>query len=93
MIKVLIENTAEAIQASKKIFVDTFVKHEGLAKNMHDFVDAQTEYTKKAIEVGFTTASNMHKTVTDKSFYTEIAKSMQDSAKTIFNTQQKKEKK
>jgi hypothetical protein len=93
MIKVLIENTAEAIQASKKIFVDTFVKHEGLAKNMHDFVDAQTEYTKKAIEVGFTTASNMHKTVTDKSFYTEIAKSMQDSAKTIFNTPQKKEKK
>jgi hypothetical protein len=93
MIKVLIENTAEAIQASKKIFVDTFVKHEGLAKNMHDFVDAQTEYTKKAIEVGFTTASNMHKTVTDKSFYTEIAKSMQDSAKTIFNPQKKKEKK
>ena len=91
MIKVLIENTAEAIQASKKIFVDTFVKHEGLAKNMHDFVDAQTEYTKKAIEVGFTTASNMHKTVTDKSFYTETAKSMQESAKSFY-TQKKKEK-
>ena len=89
MIKVLIENTAEAIQASKKIFVDTFVKHEGLAKNMHDFVDAQSEYTKKAIEVGFTTASNMHKTVTDKSFYTETAKTLQDSAKAFFNTQKK----
>ena len=87
MIKVLIENTAEAIQASKKIFVDTFVKHEGLAKNMHDFVDAQSEYTKTAIEVGFTTASNMHKTVTDKSFYTETAKTLQDSAKAFFNTQ------
>ena len=93
MIKVLIENTAEAIQASKKIFVDTFVKHEGLAKNMHDFVDAQTEYTKKAIDVGFTTASNMHKTVTDKSFYTETAKSMQEAAKAFFNTQKKKEEK
>ena len=87
MIKVLIENTAEAIQASKKIFVDTFVQHEVLAKNMHDFVDAQSEYTKKAIEVGFTTASNMHKTVTDKSFYTETAKTLQDSAKAFFNTQ------
>ena len=87
MIKVLIENTAEAIQASKKIFVDTFVKHEGLAKNMHDFVDAQSEYTKKAIDVGFTTASNMHKTVTDKSFYTETAKTLQDSVKAFFNTQ------
>ncbi len=89
MIKVLIENTAEAIQASKKIFVDTFVKHEGLAKNMHDFVDAQSEYTKKAIEVGFTTASNMHKTVTDKSFYTETVKKMQDSAQFMFKTQKK----
>ena len=54
---------------------------------MHDFVDAQSEYTKKAIEVGFTTASNMHKTVTDKSFYTETAKTLQDSAKAFFNTQ------
>ena len=92
MIKVLIENTAEAIQASKKIFVDTFVKHEGLAKNMHDFVDAQHEYTKKAIDVGFTTASNMHKTVTDKSFYTDTIKSVQETAQTIFNTRKKEEK-
>jgi hypothetical protein len=54
---------------------------------MHDFVDAQTEFTKKAIEVGFTTASNMHKTVTDKSFYTETMKKMQDSAQFMFKTQ------
>ena len=87
MLTTLVNNTVDAIQTSKKIFVDTFVKHEGLAKNMHDFVDAQSEYTKKAIEVGFTTASNMHKTVTDKSFYTETAKTLQDSAKAFFNTQ------
>lgn len=87
MIKLLIDNTVDSIQVSKKMFVDTFVKHEGLSKTMNEFVDAQTEYTKKAIEVGFTTASNMHKTVTDKSFYTETAKSMQESAKAIFNTQ------
>jgi hypothetical protein len=87
MLSTLVNNTVDAIQTSKKIFVDTFVKHEGLAKIMHEFVDAQNEYTKKAIEVGFTTASNMHKTVTDKSFYTETAKSMQESAKAIFNTQ------
>jgi hypothetical protein len=93
MLTTLVNNTVDAIQTSKKIFVDTFVKHEGLAKIMHEFVDAQNEYTKKAIEVGFTTASNMHKTVTDKSFYTETAKSMQESAKAIFNTQKKKEEK
>ena len=93
MLTTLVNNTVDAIQTSKKIFVDTFVKHEGLAKIMHEFVDAQNEYTKKAIEVGFTTASNMHKTVTDKSFYTETAKSMQESAKAMFNTQKKKEEK
>jgi hypothetical protein len=91
MIKLLVDNTVDAIQTSKKIFVDTFVKHEGLAKTMTEFVDAQTEYTKKAIDVGFTTASNMHKTVTDKSFYTDTIKSVQESAQTIFNTQKKKE--
>ena len=93
MLATLVNNTVDAIQTSKKIFVDTFVKHEGLAKNMHDFVDAQHEYTKKASDVGFTTASNMHKTVTDKSFYVDTFKSVQETAQTIFNTQKKKEKK
>ena len=87
MIKLLMDNTVDSIQVSKKMFVDTFVKHDGLAKTMHEFVDAQTEYTKKAIDVGFTTASNMHKTVTDKSFYTETMKKMQDSAQFMFKTQ------
>jgi hypothetical protein len=89
MIKLLIDNTVDSIQVSKKMFVDTFVKHEGLAKTMTEFVDAQTEYTKKAIDVGFTTASNLHKTVTDKSFYTETMKKMQDSAQFMFKTQKK----
>jgi hypothetical protein len=89
MLSTLVNNTVDAIQTSKKIFVDTFVKHEGLAKIMHEFVDAQNEYTKKAVDVGFTTASNIHKIVTDKSFYTETAKSMQETVQTIFNTQKK----
>jgi hypothetical protein len=89
MLATVVNNTVDAIQTSKKIFVDTFVKHEGLSKTMNEFVDAQTEYTKKAIDVSFTTASNMHKTVTDKSFYTETAKSMQEAAKAMFNTTKK----
>ena len=89
MLTTLVNNTVDAIQTSKKIFVDTFVKHEGLAKTMTEFVDAQTEYTKKAIDVGFTTGSNMYKTLSDKSFYTDTLKTMQESAQTIFNTQKK----
>lgn len=89
MLATLINNTVDAIQTSKKIFVDTFVKHEGLAKTMTEFVDAQTEYTKKAIDVGFTTSSNMYKTLSDKSFYADTMKTMQESAQSIFNTQKK----
>ena len=92
MMKLLVNNTADAIQVSKKMFIDTFVKHEGLAKTMHEFVDAQTEYTKKAIDVGFTTGTNMYKTLTDKSFYADTTKAMQEAAQAMFNTQKKKEK-
>ena len=89
MMKLLVNNTADAIQVSKKMFVDTFVKHEGLAKTMHEFIDAQTEYTKKAIDVGFTTGTNMYKTLSDKSFYADTVKTVQESAQAIFNTQKK----
>lgn len=81
MMKLLIDNTVDSIQVSKKIFVDTFVKHEGLAKTMNTFVGAQTEYTKKAIEVGFTTASDLQKIITDKSFYNDSVKSFQEMVK------------
>jgi hypothetical protein len=92
MLATIVNNTVDAIQTSKKVFVDTFVKHEGLAKIMHEFVDAQNEYTKKAVEVGFTTADNMHKIVSDKSFYTETAKSMQESFKSMFSIPKKEGK-
>jgi hypothetical protein len=90
--KLLMDNTVDAIQTSKKMFVDTFVKHEGLAKIMHEFVDAQNEYTKKAVDVGFTTASSLHKIVSDKSFYTETTKAVQESIKSMFSTPKKEEK-
>jgi hypothetical protein len=89
MLTALVNNTVDAVQTSKKIFVDTFVKHEGLAKNMNDFVDAQTEYTKKAIDVGFTTSTNMYKTITDKSFYSDSAKIFQETVKSTFDIMKK----
>jgi hypothetical protein len=90
MMKLLFDNTVDTIQTSKKIFVDTFVKHEGMAKVMNEFVDAQTEYTKKAIDVGFTTSTNMYKTITDKSFYTDSAKIFQETVKSTFDIMKKR---
>ena len=91
MLSTLVNNTVDAIQTSKRIFVDTFVKHEGLAKSLNEFVDAQTSYTKQAIDASIKTSTEVYNTVSDKTFYTDAAKSMQESAK-AFYTQKKKEK-
>lgn len=42
----------DTIQTAKKEAVKTFVKNEVIAKSLNEFVDAQTEYTKKAAKAG-----------------------------------------
>lgn len=91
MLSTLVNNTVDAIQTSKKIFVDTFVKHEGLAKSLNEFVDAQTSYTKQAIDASIKTSTEVYNTVSDRTFYADTAKSMQESVKSFY-TQKKKEK-
>lgn len=90
MIKTLIHSAVDTIQSSKKMFVDTFVKHEGLAKSLNEFVDAQTDYTKQAFDVSIKTGTNVYNTVTDKSFYIDTMKSVQESAQSFINTQTQK---
>jgi hypothetical protein len=74
MLATLVNNTVDAIQTSKKIFVDTFVKHEGLAKSLNEFVDAQTNYTKQAIDASIKAGTEVYNTVSDRAFYTETIK-------------------
>ena len=90
MIKTLIHSTIDTIQSSKKMFVDTFVKHEELAKSFNEFVDAQTVYTKEAIDVSIKTGTNVYNTVTDKTFYTDTMKTVQESVQSLFHTQKGK---
>lgn len=92
MLATLINNTVDAIQTSKKIFVDTFVKHEGLAKSLNEFVDAQTDYTKQAIDASIKTGNEVYKTVSDRAFYTDTMKIMQETAQSLFHTQKKEGK-
>jgi hypothetical protein len=92
MLATVVNNTVDAIQTSKKIFVDTFVKHEGLAKSLNEFVDAQTNYTKQAIDASVKAGNEVYNTVSDRAFYTDAAKAMQESAQALFHTQKKKEK-
>ena len=89
MMKLLIHNTVDSIQTSKKMFVDTFVKHEGLAKAFNEFVDAQTVYTKEAIDASVNAGNNVYNAITDKTFYTDTMKIIQETAQSLFHTQKK----
>jgi hypothetical protein len=52
-----IDSTIDAVQTAKKQWVKTFIQNEAVAKAMTDFVDAQSEYTKKAAKTGTETAT------------------------------------
>ncbi len=82
--------TIDTVQTGKKIFVDTFVKHEDLAKNMNSFVDQQTEYTKQAVENFSKFGTELYSIVSDKKFMNDLALSAKEY--TNFWTPKKKGK-
>jgi len=43
-----IDSTIDAVQFGKKQFVKTFITDEKIADTLNQFIDSQTEYTKKA---------------------------------------------
>lgn len=54
-----LDATIDAVQNGKKQFVNTFVQNEAVKEALVKFVDAQSEYTKKAVKVGMDTATTM----------------------------------
>ena len=67
-----LDSTIDTIQSGKKMWVNTFVTNKAIAAAMNDFVDAQTEYTKKAVKTGTETATT---------FAEEVTKTLQDIGK------------
>lgn len=47
----------DMIQNAKKTFVDTWIKDQALAAPLHDFIKAQTEFTKLAFKATDTFAN------------------------------------
>lgn len=66
----------DAIQSAKKQFVNTFVQHEQLQKVLNNFVDAQTQYTKSAIEAGSKAATETVEILTDRTPYVKLAEKL-----------------
>lgn len=86
----LFTNTAiDVFQTSKKVAIDSFVKHEGLAKTLNKFVDTQTEYTKNAMNAMFTAGNELYKTYTDNSFYKESFDHLKEMVQDTLNTHKK----
>lgn len=67
----------DAIQGAKKQFVNTFVKHDELAKILNSFVDAQAEYTKSAIDAGIKAATGTVGILSDRATFAESTKKFQ----------------
>jgi hypothetical protein len=68
----LLEPMIDTIQNGKKTFIKTFVTNEKIAKSLHDFVDAQTVYTKEANKATTDMITNV---------MSEAVKSVQDLGK------------
>jgi hypothetical protein len=82
----------DAVQTSKKQFVETFVKHEGIARAFNDFVDAQTKYTKAAVDAGIQTATTVGMIVTTKQFYDDVTDNMKSMVPSFTATKAKSKK-
>ena len=49
----------DAVQNGKKTFVNTFVQNESVKDTLVKFIDAQSDYTKKAAKVGVDTVTTL----------------------------------
>jgi uncharacterized protein (UPF0332 family) len=55
------DTAIDTVQTGKKQFVKTFVNNEKIADALNEFIDAQTAYTKQAMNVGTKTATTLGK--------------------------------
>ena len=55
----VIDTTIDAIQTGQKTIVKTFVQNESIAESMINFIDFQSDYTKKAAKVGTDTFATL----------------------------------
>lgn len=66
--------TIDTIQDSKKQFVNTFVLTSQMREALNDFVDIQTDYSKKAASAGIDAFITISSILTSKKYYEDMAK-------------------
>ena len=78
----------DAIQTAKKQITETFSPNEQVKKIANDFVDAQTQYTKAAVDAGYKALTSIGELLTDRTPYIKLAEQFQS----FFPTSTKKGK-
>jgi hypothetical protein len=72
MFQTFAHSGVDAIQTAKKTFVSTFVQHEQLKNILNGFVDAQTAYTKSAIDAGIKVSTDIGGVLSDRTPYVQM---------------------
>lgn len=86
-------SAVDAIQTGKKYFLDSFVKQEDIKKALVQFVDAQTSYTKSAVDAGLQFGTSMSMLLTNQKFYQDMAEGYKSFIPSYsVNSKSKKEK-
>lgn len=83
-------SAVDSIQSGKKQVIDTFVTHDGIKKTLNDFVDAQTSYTKAAIDSGIQTATSLGIIMSSQKFFDEITETFKKFVPSYENTTKSK---
>lgn len=79
-------SAVDTIQNSKKQFVNFYVKHKSINSTLNQFIDAQTKYTKAAIDTGIATTVSLTSILSSANFYNEMV----DIFKVHTNTEKEK---
>ena len=86
-------SAVDTIQTGKKQFLEAFVKQEDVKKVLVQFVDAQTAYTKSAIDAGLQVSTTLSTLFTSQSFYNNLADNFKSFVPAYStNSKSKKEK-
>jgi len=70
------DTVIDAVQTSKKNFVNTVIQHKGIADALNQFVDAQTAYTKAAVTAGTQAVTSIGTIVSSKQFLDSLTKNV-----------------
>lgn len=73
MFQTFAHSGVDAIQTAKKTFVSTFVQHEQLKNILNGFVDAQSAYTKSAIDAGIKVSTDIGGVLSDRTPFVELS--------------------